>query len=286
MPSTVREAWSAWLQREIDAAPLIGFQRAFAAVWLAYDVFDLSLSGTSLCAQWPSTLIEGAPLGLQLMQVGLIVCELSLLAGRWVPVAALASCGLRAAEQWQYFVLNDFLYYCVTVAWLAFSSARLAAHESEHGLVEQRYVPQWVRDGLLLQTGWIYLASATLKLNPAFISGEHFWVRHAYQLHVAHWPYPAFLRPWLLSMPVNAGLAWLTVISEASLGVLLWLRRGRPVALALALGIHVFAGLAMNVFFFGASLIAQVWLLFPRERAAGALALNSKRQLAPGSISD
>ena len=270
MFSTVRDAWSAWLQREIDAAPLIGFRRAFAAVWLVYDVFDLSLSGTSLCAYWPSTMIEGAPLGLRIMQLGLIGCELSLLVGRWVPIAALASCGLRAAEQWQYFVLNDFLYYCVTAAWLVFSAPRVSLHDSADEAARARVeprVPGWLQDGLSLQTGWIYLASATLKLNPAFISGEHFWVRHAYQLQVAHWPYPVFLRPWLLSLPVNAGLAWLTVLSEASLGALLWLRRGRPIALALALGIHVFAALAMNVFFFGASLIAQVWWLFPRAKA-------------------
>jgi hypothetical protein len=268
MRSTVRDAWSAWgawLQREIDAGPLLGFRRAFCAVWLTYDVFDLSLSGTSLCAYWASTTVEGAPHGLQLMQLGLIVCELFLFSGRWIPLMALTACALRTAEQSAYFVLNDFLYYCVTVAWLAFASPRLS---SQAGVGQRWVVPAWLRDGLLIQTGWIYLASATLKLNPAFISGEHFWVRHAYQLLVAHWPYPSFLRPWLLSMPVNAGLAWLTVFSEAALGVLLWLRRGRPLALALALGIHVFAALAMNVFFFGASLIAQVYWLFPRQLVA------------------
>jgi hypothetical protein len=269
MSSIVRDAWSAWtrwLERDVDARPLDNFRRAFASIWLLYDGLDLALSGTSLCAHWPSTLVEGAPLGLQLIQVGLLLCQSALFAGRWIPAMAVGACGLRLLEQFRYFGLNDFLYYSVTVAWLAFASP----HSARDDASDRRYVPAWVRDGLLIQTGWIYLASALLKLNPAFISGEHFWVRHAYQATVLHWPYPGFLRAWLLSLPVNAALAWLTVTSEATLGALLWLRRGRGLALGLALGIHLFAALAVNVFFFGASLLAQVWLLFPRERALSA----------------
>jgi hypothetical protein len=269
MPSIVRDAWSAWsawLERDVDARPLDSFRRAFAGIWLLYDGFDLALSGTSLCAHWPSTVIEGAPLGLQLIQLGLVLSQSALFAGRWIPAVAVAACALRLLEQFLYFGLNDFLYYSVTVAWLAFAAPHAGRDDEKH----RRCVPAWVRDGLLIQTGWIYLASALLKMNPAFISCEHFWVRHAYQATVLHWPYPGFLRVWLSSLRVNAALAWVTVISEAALGALLWLRRGRPLALALALGIHLFAALAVNVFFFGASLLAQVWLLFPRDRPVSA----------------
>jgi hypothetical protein len=105
-------------------------------------------------------------------------------------------------------------------------------------------------------------------LNPSFLSGEHFFVRHGYMITVLHWPYPKFVQPWLLSLRVDAALAILTVSGEALLGMLLIVRRGRSVACALALAIHGFAALGMNVFFFGASLIAQVWLLFPVRRDA------------------
>jgi hypothetical protein len=262
MRSIVPEFVSTWLAREIDAAPLDAFRRAFALVWIAYDSFDLWLSGTAVCAWWATTTVQGAPLGLQLLQVGLIVCQCVLWMGRYTAVMAAAACCLRVTEQLVYFGLNDFLYYIVTAAWLAVAAGFTT--RSAQG----RVVPAWLRDGMVVQAGWIYFASALMKMNPVFLSGDHFWVRHAYQTMVVHWPYPEFMRPWLLSLPVNAGLARLTVAAEASLGVLLCLRRGRPLALALALGIHVFAAIAMNVFFFGASLIAQVWLLFPREQPA------------------
>jgi hypothetical protein len=252
--------WSAWLRRDSDARALTRFRRVFAAIWLVYDACDLAFSGTATCASWLLTALNGAPLGLQLNQLGLIACQLCLIAGFRVSTLAFAACGLRLFEYWQYFRVNDFLYYAVTVAWLAFA-------EPVADPTGRLRVPAWVQRGLLVQTGWIYLASATLKLNPAFLSGEHFFVRHGYLSSIVHWPYPAFVEPWLLSLRVNASLAWLTVCSEAALGALLILRRGRFIALALALGIHGFAALGMNVFFFGASLLAQVTLLFPRSRA-------------------
>jgi hypothetical protein len=253
--------FSAWLQREVDARPLELFRRVFAAIWLVYDACDLALNGTALCASWLLTALNGAPLGLQLNQVALIVCQLGLIVGWRVSELALAACALRMFEWWQYFRVNDFLYYAVTAAWLVFA-VPVRDHEG------RARMPAWVQRGLLVQTGWIYLASALLKLNPAFVSGEHFFVRHGYQLTVMQWPYPALLKPWLLSLRVNAGLAWLTVCSEATLGLLLVLRRGRYVALALAIGVHGFAALDMNVFFFGASLLAQVALLFPMSAPA------------------
>jgi hypothetical protein len=251
--------WSAWLRRDSDALALTRFRRVFASIWLVYDACDLALNGTATCASWLLTALNGAPLGLQCNQLALIACQLCLIAGFRVSTLAFLACGLRLFEYWQFFRVNDFLYYAVTVAWLGFAEPVV----DRDGRLR---VPAWVQRGLLVQTGWIYLASSLLKLNPAFLSGEHFFVRHAYLSTVLHWPYPAFLRPWLLSLRMNAALAWLTVCSEAALGTLLVLRRGRFVALALALGIHGFAAIGMNVFFFGASLLAQVALLFPSAR--------------------
>src|SRR5262245_47433257 len=96
---------SAWAQREVDAAPVTAFRRWFALIWLVYDVLDLALSGTALCAWWASTTIAGAPAGLQLLQLGLIACEFLLWRGRWVSLMALAMCALRLVEQLNYFAL-------------------------------------------------------------------------------------------------------------------------------------------------------------------------------------
>ena len=167
---------------------------------------------------------------------------------------------LRTIEAFGFFRLNDFLYYIVTAALLVF--ARPTPVEGGPARA-----PAWVRDALCAQAGWIYVATAVLKMNPAFLSGGHFLVRHGYLSEILHWPYPALLRPWLLSLPFNAALARLTVASELTLRVLLLSRRGRRLAIFLALGIHGFAALAVNVFFFGASMLAQVWLLFPTGEA-------------------
>ena len=260
------------LQRDVSARPVVTFRRVFAAVWLVYDVCDLWLSGTALCAWWATTTLQGAPQGLQLLQLGLIGTQLLWLRGRFVIPAGIAAIALRSAEQVMYFGLNDFLYYIITAAWLTFAAAYeftpSAATQVADGGQSPR-LPEWLHDGLVIQTGFIYVASAVMKMNPAFLSGEHFWVRHAYMATVLNWPYPAFLEGWLLSPRIDQALAWLTVGSEAALGVLLCLRRARPLALVLAFGIHVFAALAVNVIFFGASLLAQVWLLFPPRRASG-----------------
>ncbi|HEX4354906.1 MAG TPA: hypothetical protein VHZ95_18370 [Polyangiales bacterium] len=259
MSSIVRERFARWVARDVSARPLERFRIAFGLVWFAYDACDLAFSGTAWCASWILTALDGAPLGLQLTQVALLACQLLLITGRRVPLAAFACCGLRLFEYFVFFRVNDFLYYAVVAVWLGFAQP--------FGEASRRRVPAWVLHGLLIQTGWIYLASAFLKLNPAFLSGEHFFVRYGYMTTALHWPYPAFVEPWLLSLPFDRALALLTVSSEALLGTLLIMRRGRLLACVLAICIHTFAAVGMNVFFFGASLIAQVCLLFPARRS-------------------
>jgi uncharacterized membrane protein YphA (DoxX/SURF4 family) len=255
MLSTAREALRAWVARDEPALRLSRFRQAFALIWLSYDVLDLSFSGTAFCADWLGALTLGPPRGLMVVQAGLAACELALLLGFAIPLAALGAVALRAYQAFTYFQLNDFFYYTVIATFLVFS-----APEGERGAPAR--VPSWVRETLVWQTGWIYVATALLKMNPAFLSGGHFLVRHGYLVQ-AGWPYPAFLRPWLESLAVNQALSVLTVLAELGLGLLLLLGRGRRLAIALVLGIHVFAALAVNVWFFGASMIAQVVLLFP-----------------------
>ncbi len=259
MASTARERFTAWIARDEPAACLSRFRCAFALIWLCYDLCDLLWSGTAFCADWLGTLQHGAPHGLVALQLGLVACELGLLLGRAIVPCALGAVSLRAVEAFGYFGLNDFFYFVATCSYLVFCAPEPAA---EPGGAPR--VPAWVRAALVFQTGWIYVATATLKLNPAFLSGGHFLVRHAY-LAQAHWPYPSALLPLLRSLPFNRALSWLAVGGEMTLGLLLLLRRGRPLAIALALGIHGFAALAVNVWFFGASMIAQVVLLFPQR---------------------
>jgi hypothetical protein len=259
MSSTVHERLTGWLGRSEPAQDLARFRRAFAAIWLAYDALDLFWSGTAFCANWLGALVNGPQTGMVVCQVGLVLAQLALLCDFAIPLAAIAAVALRSYEAFEYFGLNDFFYYLVTSSYLIFS-----APEGER---DAQRVPAWVRDALVFQTGWIYVATAVMKMNPAFLSGGHFLVRHEYML-LSHWPFPGFLRPALESLAVNRALSYLTVGGELALGLLLIARRGRPLALVLVLGIHVFAALFVNVWFFSASMIAQVGLLFPRRASA------------------
>jgi hypothetical protein len=258
MPSTVLERARRWFDRDIDDPGLLWFRSAFGAVWLAYDLCDLLCAGTAICSYWPSG-VFGAPDSLQLLQLGLVACEVAMIRGSHALVAPLLAAALRAMEACWFLRLNDFYYFIVVAlllsqvpagsGWRRPSAARL---------------PGWVRDALRWQTAWIYLATGTLKLNTAWLSGGHLHVRHAYLADVVRWPYPRALVPWLTHLPVDAALAGVAAVSEITLGVLV--AAGRPAAaiLVLAAGIHAYGALGTNVWFFGASMVAQVALLLPR----------------------
>ncbi len=259
MPSTVLDRARRWFDHDSDDLGLLWFRSAFGLVWLAYDLCDLLCSGTAICSYWPSG-VFGAPYSLQLLQLGLLACEVAMICGSYALIAPLLAAALRTLEVWWFLQLNDFYYFIVVAlllsqvfsgsAWKRPSVARL---------------PGWVRDALRWQTAWIYLATGTLKLNTAWLSGGHLHVRHAYLAEVARWPYPRALVPWLTRLPVDAGLAWAAAASELALGALV--AAGRPAAaiLVLATGIHAYGALGTNVWFFGASMVAQVALLLPGE---------------------
>lgn len=259
MPSTVLDRTRRWFDHEIDAPGLLWFRSVFGLVWLTYDLCDLLCAGTAICSYWPSS-VFGAPYSLQLLQLGLIACEVAMIRGSYAVGAPLLAAALRAVEAYWFLWLNDF-YYFIVVALLLSQVPPGAAWKKRPAAAR---LPGWVRDALRWQTAWIYLATGTLKLNTAWLSGGHLQVRQAYLAEVVGWPYPRALVPWLTHLPVNAGLAWAAAVSELTLGVLVAMGRPAPVILALAAGIHAYGALGTNVWFFGASMVAQVALLLPR----------------------
>lgn len=256
---TAAERFARWTRAEIPGEGVRRFRIAFAAIWLVYDALDLCLKGTAI-NQW----VGGASLpvvGLTALQLGLIAAEIGLLSGRRARSCALAACVLRAVEAYFYLRLNDFYYFSVVA--LILSQCRL----DRDGARE----PAWARDVLLLQAAWMYFATGLLKTSALFLSGGHLYVRHQYLLTALGWPYPAFYRDLVSTLSGNALLARLGLLGEFSLAALLALRAPKRPTVALALALHLFAALALNVFFFGASMIVQVAFLIPdRERARGA----------------
>jgi hypothetical protein len=126
-------------------------------------------------------------------------------------------------------------------------------------------VRAWPEDALLYELAWIYFTTAVLKLNGAWLSGDILYVRMRY-LAASGWPLAGALERLTARPAVVIGLAMGAVAAELALAALLVSRRRRRLALVLCIGLHAFAALATDVWFFGASMIAQVWALFPRRR--------------------
>jgi hypothetical protein len=210
-------------------------------VWITYDLCDVISHGTGDIL-WTT----GAPGGpLRTLQVALIVGQLCILLGIASPLACVVCFFLRLAEAQFFFGLNDYYYYCVMILPLAFAGEKRA----------------WTRKFLLVQIAWIYFATATLKLNHEWLSGGHLYVRQNYLAAIQGWPYPAWYRTLFLSL---RGCSWLAIFgvgAEFLLAALVLSRRFPRASKALALGVHLFAALALNVWFFGASMALGVILL-------------------------
>lgn len=263
MPSTVVERGRRWLDEEIDDPGLLRFRSVFGAIWLAYDVGDLLCGGTATAAWWPAGVL-GAPYLLQALQVGLIACELGMVRGSPAVIAPLLAAALRGFEAYWFFRLNDF-YYFIVIA-LLLSQVPAGAGWRRRPAIR---VPGWLSRALRWQTAWIYLATGILKLNTAWLSGGHLYVRHRYLAEVVGWPYPRALVPWLSDLRVDSGLAWGAAIAEIVLGALVAAGRPRAVIVAISVAIHTFGALGTNVWFFGASMVAQVTLLVPHRKLRG-----------------
>ena len=245
-----------WVAAETSPLPLARFRIAFAAIWLAYDALDLATGATAhqlnpvdpLAGVWALRALQGL----------LVVGEIALLLGVRPRIAALGCAALRAVVAWRFFALNDFLYFSVTAAIL--SLARSGGALAVGTRTDER-VPRWPQDLLVLQAAWIYFATGLLKLNPVWLSGGHLFVRFQYLIAAYGWPYPHAFQRCAASLACDSVLAWCGAGAELLLAVLLAAGVARRYVVPLAVGIHLFAALALDVFFFGASMVAQVALL-------------------------
>jgi hypothetical protein len=241
---------------------LLLFRRCFALIWLVYDVFDWAVDGSmaAFVSEVPldaRRLQQGLFGGLILSQAGIVLG-----AGATAQVACLLALLLRAFLAACCDPLNDFYYVCVMLVFCC--------------LIEtppRPFLGLDLKAWALLQTAWIYGMTGMLKLSPNWLSGSHLWVRQMHLLHHQRWPYPGWYAGCVESLPCTQRLAWGGVVAELGLAALLahaalwppeafanW-RGRRRLTLLLCCGLHGFAALTTNVWFFGLSMAAQVYFL-------------------------
>jgi hypothetical protein len=252
--SIVRERFERWIDAEDGDAGLGIYRRVFATIWALYDTIDLAFGMTERSRIWfPHPRDEG----LLVLQAVLIVSGAMLALGKSVWASGMIAAATRTVEALRFFALNDFFFGSIVYLLLA---------HSDGGPFGRGRRPTWVRDTLLFELGWIYLATGVLKLNPDWLGGGHLLVRTQYLAHGQGWPYPPFLERALASRSVDAKLSVLGAALELTLGAVILVRRPYWLAVALVIGIHTFGALVTNVWFFPVSMAAGVLLLFPRER--------------------
>jgi hypothetical protein len=256
------ERFERWLDAEDDGPAVAHFRRVFAAIWLVYDVIDLGWGMTERARIWfPHDRLPG----LAALQAILVLSGAVLATGRYVWASGMVAAVARAAEAFVFFPLNDFFFASVVYLLLAHSDGGPFPGD---GAGKARRRPKWVRDALIVQFGWIYVATGVLKLNPDWLDGGQLFVRTQYLATSHGWPYPAPLEHSLTSLSFDAALSKVGATSEIVLGVAMLARGPYWGAVGLALGIHAFGALITNVWFFSVSMVAGVVLLLPRARAA------------------
>lgn len=224
---------------------------AFVLIWLSYDVFDFCFKGTA-SGHW--VLPGGGPAGLPALQLALIAAEAMLLLGDRPQALALLCCLLRSAQAFFFLPLNDFYYFAIVMLILSQASTDRGDRS-----------PAWVRDVLVWQAAWIYLATGMLKLNPEWLSGGHLFVRFQYLAEVYDWPYPEAFRVWTSTLSHDAWLARCGAGLELLLGFGLALNAPRWLVIPFAASLHLFAAFTVNVWFFGAAMVTQVALARGRK---------------------
>lgn len=249
MLSNAAERFRAWCIQSETGGALWRFRFAFTALWLTYDLADLIFHGTA------SILFGSDAHGLFTLQLLLIGAQFLVLANMGARLACFLCFTLRLAEAKFFFGLNDFYYYCAMM--LLLSSVSL------EGPGQPAKV--WPRSALLAQMAWMYFATALLKLNPDWLSGGHLFVRQAYLAGGQGWPYPGFYTACCLNLGAASALAKLGVLAEFTMAILLTMKRWPRLTLALGFSIHLFAALALNVWFFGASMVLGTYFLLPRS---------------------
>jgi hypothetical protein len=246
-----------YLARQDEDGSVRRTRRAFAGVWLVYDLVD-SLAGAVEHAR--DFLPHPPSFTLAVAHVALIVCGIQLVRDRRPFVYGLLAAGARLVETTQY-GLNDFFYYATLML--------LMAH-GDGGPFETGKRPLWVRHALLAELAWIYLSTALLKLNADWLGGGQLFARAEYLVIAFDWPYPSFVRAALGSMRVCSILAWAGVGAELLLALVLAARRPYWLGILLVAAIHGFAMAVTNVWFFSVSNVVVVALLLPRRSPAAA----------------
>ena len=258
--TTALDRFERWLDAQDDGRAVATFRRVFAAIWVVYDLIDLGWGMTERARVW---FPHDRDLGLLAVQGVLLLSGTSLALGRRIWVSGMIAAAARATEAFVFFSLNDFFFASVVYLLLAHSDGGPFARDPERG----RH-PRWVRDALILQLGWIYVATGVLKLNPDWLDGGQIFVRTQYLATSHGWPYPEVLSEAFSSLAFDAKLSKVGAASEIALGALMFARGPYWPAAALAIGIHVFGAVVTNVWFFPASMAAGVLLLLPRRRAS------------------
>ena len=255
----VAESWRKWLAGDVQANKLNRFRTVFALVWLTYDVCDILVDGTWTCLNPLQRLHPEVSPALPVQSM-LVVCELGLLSGRFPVVFCLAAAALRFYQTITYYWLNDFFYYGLTALLMG-----LAYFEGDGLSKSPTRIKAWMVDVLRVQLGFTYVATAVMKMNPSWLSGSHLHVRVSYLHKAFDWPYPDVFLRCMNNKPCASAHAWTAVILELLLGLLVIGGRFPRLSLLLALGIHGFAALTTNVWFFGASIVAHVAFLAGRD---------------------
>lgn len=267
MTSTVVDRFTRWIERTDDGRPVAAFRRAFAGIWLVYDLVDLTWGMTERSRNW---FPHSRDSNLVVLQLVLVSCGAMLVLGRNVWTFGIAAAFARGVEARMFFPLNDFHFGSVMYLLLAHSDGGPFARGRNggaltggpHGGAIAR--PKWVHDVLLVELAWIYFTTAALKLNPDWLGGGHLFVRTQY-LALGHgWPYPQAVARALGNLSLDAALAKIGVVLEFMLGSVLLVRGRYWVGVGLALSIHLVGALLTNVWFFSASMVTGVALLLPR----------------------
>src|ERR1700722_15401563 len=191
--STALERFERWLDAQDDGLAVASFRRGFAAIWGVYDVIDLAWGMTAGSRVWVPRARSSGPLALQVV---LVASGAMLGIGRYVWASGMVAAVARGAEAFLFFPLNDFFFASVLYLLLAHSDGGPFAHESSaHGPSahledadarrHDRRGPRWVRDALIFQLGWIYLATGVLKMHPDWLERRQRFVRtpHAATTH-------------------------------------------------------------------------------------------------------
>jgi hypothetical protein len=258
------ERFERWLDAEDDGHGVATFRRVFAAIWVAYDVIDLGWGMTERARMW---FPHDREPGLATLQAVLVASGAMLAMGRYVWASGIVAALARGAEAFIFFPLNDFFFASVVYLLLAHSDGGPFGDGARATAARTPARPRWVRDALIVQLGWIYVATGVLKLNPDWLDGGQLFVRTQYLATGHGWPYPARLAQALTSLSFDATLSKVGAASEIVLGILMLARGPYWLAVGLALGVHAFGAFITNVWFFPLSMAAGVVLLLPRARS-------------------